>query len=168
MGSQVKIGDRIFNALGKGRLAQEYVSKEQIRWVNGLSSVALTALGNTATFAASLAIVQNNQLIRIKNIICIALFVDSSTGATYNVSDQVNLYLYTLNWANLDNASGITVVRLPFQSSGGAYDILAQLNAGSIAIDATVYGGDVSAKTLITPAAGDQIQFSLSVVYEPL
>jgi hypothetical protein len=169
MGGQIKIGDRIFNAIGKGRLKQDDIATKQARWSNVASNIALTAIGNTATFAATVPFVPGTQLVNIKNIICIALFVDSSTGATYNVSEQVNLYLYPANFSNLDYVAGAAIPRFTYQSGGIDYQILANLGGSSnVAIDATIYGGDIVAKTLITPGVGDQVQFALSVLYEPL
>lgn len=168
MGSQVKIGDRIFNAVGRGALKQSEVTQNQVRWVCNSTITALIAPGNTATFAATINVVPGTKLIVIKNMIATAIFIDSSTGASYNLSHLINLYLYQVNFANLDYDAGAGLPVFPSQAGGIPYEILCGLNGVSFAVDVRLFGGDVLAGALVTPAAGDQVQFGLSVLYEPL
>jgi hypothetical protein len=114
-------------------------------------------------------VVAGTSLVRVKNIICIAYFHDSSAGTTYNISELVTILYYSAGSANLDYAPGAVSFRFPYQNAGIDYNILGNVNAsGRIDIDGYVDGGDVLAKTGITPGAGDTVDFALSMLYEPL
>lgn len=167
MGSEINFGDKIFPAFGKGKLPNSEVSKRQSRWTAQSSNQALTAISGVAAFAATMPVSINN-LIRIKNVIVTAYFSDSSAGSIYNVSEMATFYVYQSNFTNLDYSTGAAIPTFPYQSQKGDFEILAQALSNGIAIDARVYGGDVLAKTLITPGVGDQIQFSIAMLYEPL
>lgn len=168
MGSQVKIGDRIFNALGRGRLSQAAPAEKQIRYSTMGGAAALTSLNGTALVTSLIPIVPGSNLIVIKNIICSIEFVDAGV-ANYNVSQLAKVYMEQANYANLDTG-GVFVPYLGNQAQGNLYDILATVTTptSTVSINCSIYGGDVNRLTGVTPGAADSVVTQITLVYEPL
>jgi hypothetical protein len=169
MAGKMNLGSRTFDAKGFGRLTQQSsVTSKQIRWSCMSDVQPLIAVNGEALMAANIAVVPGSKLIIIRNILAVAIFTDSSTGAKYNLSNSCYLYLYQNNFSNLDYSAGAGLPIFPSQAKSDNYEILCNLITDNVAIDLRLSGGDVLIKAGVTPAAGDSVQMQVSILYEPL
>jgi len=89
MAGKINLGSRTFDAKGFGRLTQQSVTSKQMRWSCMSDVQPLIAVNGEALMAANIAVVPGSKLIVIRNILAVAIFTDSSSGAKYNLSDSL-------------------------------------------------------------------------------
>lgn len=166
MGSQVKIGDRVFNAIGKGRLMQEQSVRALTRISTDGFSENMASIVGSATANLLFDVIKGTSLILIKKVIADAIFLDSSTGALYNICSEAVVSVVGTYLVNKDNANAPT---FPINLSSDNLELLVQVDSNSqVNLSCVIYGGSIVAKTAITPGAGDTVAGGVSIIYEPV
>ena len=165
MANKVNIGDNTFNATNQGTLKtyQPESVKRQTRLTAAGSNDAMISLGVTlVTF--NVPILSGARIINIQNIIATCDFVDAGLG-TYNVANKVRVYIERAQILNLDSQA------LPYFQNHTNLPLNVVCNidvSNTLLVYFIISGGDVAAETGITPAAGDTVSSSITIVYEPL
>jgi len=161
MDSDFSLGDRFFKSKDSGFKLPGIVKGKTIRWSSAsASNVALIDLGY-ASATLNPPIGTNDSFVNVIYLVLSAYFTDLSPSAQYRVSDRCVIVPQSI----IGNGDKDVFPAFPSFSITTPLNLMMQVVNGTLDFNVTITGADVKVFTGITPAAGDSMNYDLSVCY---